>query len=40
VVFASTYLDEDQARWDAFVGTEGAPGPYAVPAVTPAMSWK
>jgi uncharacterized lipoprotein YddW (UPF0748 family) len=40
VVFASTYLDEDPARWDAFVGTEGAPGPYAVPAVTPAMSWK
>ncbi len=40
VVFASTYLDEDQARWDAFVGTDVAPGPYAVPAITPAMSWK
>lgn len=40
VVFASTYLDQDVGRWDAFVGSEAAPGPYAEPALPPAMSWK
>ena len=40
VVFASTYLDADPARWDAYVGTEGSPGPFADPAPTPPMSWK
>lgn len=40
VVFASTYLDVDQARWDAYVGTAEEPGPFAEPATTPAMPWK
>jgi uncharacterized lipoprotein YddW (UPF0748 family) len=40
LVFASSYLDSDQARWSAFVGSEAEPGPYAEPAIAPAMSWK
>jgi uncharacterized lipoprotein YddW (UPF0748 family) len=32
VVFASTYLDQDVARWSAYLGTADAPGPFAVPA--------
>ena len=39
VVFASTYLDQGSGRWDAYVGTSEAPGPFAVPAETPGMSW-
>lgn len=40
VVFASTYLDQDPTRWDAFVGTEASPGPYAEPAVPPVTTWR
>jgi uncharacterized lipoprotein YddW (UPF0748 family) len=40
MVFASSYLDSDPPRWPAFVGTAAEPGPYAEPAVPPAMSWK
>lgn len=40
VVFASSYLDQDRARWDAFAGTEAAPGPFHEPAAPPAMPWK
>ena len=40
VVFASTYLDVDQARWDAYPGTTAAPGPFWELAPTPAMAWK
>jgi uncharacterized lipoprotein YddW (UPF0748 family) len=40
VVFASTYLDADQARWDAFVGDSTTPGPFAQPIATPWMDWK
>lgn len=40
VVFASTYLDQDQTRWGEYVGTPGAPGPYAEPAAPPVMAWK
>lgn len=40
VMFASTYLDAEPARWDAFVGTAAEPGPFADPMPTPAMSWK
>jgi uncharacterized lipoprotein YddW (UPF0748 family) len=40
VVFASAYLDADVSRWSSFVGTDDAPGPYAEPAVVPAMAWK
>ena len=39
-VYASSYLDAEHTRWDAFVGTADAPGPFAVPAPPPAMSWK
>lgn len=35
MIFASTYLDASQDRWDA-LGT----GPFAQPAVPPEMSWK
>ena len=35
MIFASTYLDASQDRWDT-LGT----GPYAQPAVPPEMSWK
>lgn len=40
VVFASTYLDADPARWDALRGTADAPGPFHERAPTPAMPWK
>ncbi len=40
VVFASTYLDADVTRWNDYVGTAEAPGPFAEPEVTPAMPWK
>jgi uncharacterized lipoprotein YddW (UPF0748 family) len=40
MVFASTYLDQDPARWDAYVGTAADPGPFAEPIATPVMSWK
>jgi uncharacterized lipoprotein YddW (UPF0748 family) len=40
VVFASSYLDADAARWSAFVGSAGSPGPYAEPAIVPSMTWK
>jgi uncharacterized lipoprotein YddW (UPF0748 family) len=40
VVFASTYLDADVTRWDAYVGTADAPGPFAEPATPPPMPWK
>jgi uncharacterized lipoprotein YddW (UPF0748 family) len=40
VVFASSYLDAGPARWDAYVGTEPAPGPFREPAAPPAMAWK
>ncbi len=40
VVFASSYLDLDRARWDAFAGTDAAPGPFHDPAPPPPMSWK
>ena len=40
VVFASSYLDADPARWAAFPGTSSAPGPYLEPALVPTMSWK
>jgi uncharacterized lipoprotein YddW (UPF0748 family) len=40
VVFASSYLDQDQTRWGAYVGTAEAPGPYAADAMTPPMAWK
>lgn len=40
VVFASSYLDADPTRWAAYVGTSEAPGPFAEPAIPPAMSWK
>lgn len=36
VVYASTYLDADQTRWDAFL----TPGMFDVPSPTPTMSWK
>lgn len=35
VVFASSYLDADPARWSAFVGTAAAPGPFFTPAPAP-----
>jgi len=35
MIFASSYLDASQDRWDA-LGT----GPYAEPAIPPEMSWK
>jgi hypothetical protein len=35
VIFASSYLDEDPARWSAFVGTATDPGPYHEPVATP-----
>lgn len=35
VVFASSYLDADPARWGAFVGTASTPGPYAMPIAPP-----
>lgn len=40
VVFASSYLDSDRTRWDAYVGTAQAPGPFAEPDQPPAMPWK
>jgi hypothetical protein len=40
VVFASSYLDVDRARWDSYVGSGAAPGPFREPAVPPAMAWK
>jgi uncharacterized lipoprotein YddW (UPF0748 family) len=40
VVFASTYLDVDAARWDAYIGTELAPGPFREPSPPPRMDWK
>jgi uncharacterized lipoprotein YddW (UPF0748 family) len=35
VIFASTYLDADPARWDELVGSEAAPGPFFEPAPPP-----
>ncbi len=40
VVFASSYLDADVTRWDAYVGTSEAPGPFAEPEPVPVMAWK
>jgi uncharacterized lipoprotein YddW (UPF0748 family) len=40
VVFASSYLDSDPARWQAFRGDDAAPGPYFEIARTPGMAWK
>lgn len=40
VVFASSYLDAEVTRWDAYVGTPAAPGPFAEPIATPRMPWK
>jgi hypothetical protein len=40
VVFASTYLDQDPARWTDYVGTEMTPGPFREPASPPGMPWK
>jgi len=40
VVFASTYLDADPARWSAYPGTAEAPGPFFEASATPTMSWK
>ncbi len=40
VVFASSYLDADPARWSAYVGTPEAPGPFAEPLPVPVMGWK
>ncbi len=40
VVFASTYLDADATRWAAYVGTSEAPGPFAEPAIPPALTWR
>jgi uncharacterized lipoprotein YddW (UPF0748 family) len=40
VVFASTYLDQDPARWTEYVGTAPAPGPFHEPASAPGMPWK
>lgn len=40
VVFASTYLDADPARWATFPGTSAAPGPFYEIAPTPPMAWK
>jgi uncharacterized lipoprotein YddW (UPF0748 family) len=40
VIYASTYLDEDAARWSAFVGSAAAPGVFFAPAATPDMPWK
>jgi len=39
VVFASAYLDSSSG-WDDYIGTAGAPGPFAEPAEVPAMYWK
>jgi uncharacterized lipoprotein YddW (UPF0748 family) len=35
VIFASTYLDADPARWAAFPGTDDAPGPFHLPVPPP-----
>jgi uncharacterized lipoprotein YddW (UPF0748 family) len=40
VVFASTYLDAAPVRWDDYVGTAPAPGPFAEPSPLPPMPWK
>jgi uncharacterized lipoprotein YddW (UPF0748 family) len=40
VVFASSYLDPDPARWDAFVGTAADPGPFVEPSPPPSMPWR
>ena len=40
VVFASTYLDQDLARWSDYPGTEAAPGPFFEASATPSMPWK
>ena len=40
VVFASSYLDADAARWSAFVGDATMPGPYAADASPSTMPWK
>jgi uncharacterized lipoprotein YddW (UPF0748 family) len=40
VVFASTYLDADVARWSDYPGTEAAPGPFFQLDTPPAMPWK
>lgn len=40
VVFASTYLDAEPARWADFVGDARTPGPFAEPIATPWMDWK
>lgn len=40
VVYASSYLDLDPARWSAFPGTAAEPGVFFDPAPVPAMSWK
>ena len=40
VEFASSYLDAVPARWDDFVGTPTAPGPFFEPADVPNMTWK
>ncbi|MGE0399421.1 MAG: glycoside hydrolase family 10 protein [Kofleriaceae bacterium] len=40
MVYASTYLDEDPARWSAFVGTEEAPSVFFETSPPPYMPWK
>lgn len=40
MVYASTYLDEDPARWSAFVGTAEAPSVFFEKSPPPYMSWK
>ena len=40
VVYASSYLDANVARWSEFPGTAAEPGVFFEPALVPAMSWK